>query len=64
MFKLQITFSLEIKMIRHLLKEGRPSVGLGIGVEIKLFSNSNCAAHGMKLLNLGYMKMPVHLVFN
>ena len=51
-------------MIRHLLKEGRPSVGLGIGVEIKLFSNSNCAAHGMKLLNLGYMKMPVHLVFN
>ena len=25
-------------------KEGRPSVGLGIGVEIKLFSNSNCAA--------------------
>ena len=51
-------------MIRHLLKEGRPSVGLGTGVEIKLFYTSNCAAHSIKLLNFRYMKRPVHLVFN
>lgn len=44
-------------MARHLLKEGRPGVGLGIEVEMKLFLTVTVQHEAAKLLNVGYISL-------